>query len=80
MGKEFAAWWLSGPATLLWDDVASHNKFAARAVEMAWARNADQLAVRAAMTAWRKGSGLWRALAPRVDGGTLQFFRSNRKK
>ena len=51
------------PSTLLWDEVSSHNKLAARAVKVAWARIADHLAMRAAVTAWRNGSGLWRALA-----------------
>ena len=51
------------PSTLLWEDVSSHNKLATRAVKVAWARRADHLAMRAAVTAWRQGSGLWRALA-----------------
>ena len=51
------------PSTLLWEEVSSHNKLAARAVKVAWAKRADHLAMRAAVTAWRKGSGLWRALA-----------------
>ena len=50
-------------STLLWEEMSSHNKLFARAVKVAWARRADHLAMRAAVTAWRKGSGLWRALA-----------------
>ena len=39
------------PSTLLWVDVSSHNKLAARAVKVAWARRADHLAMRAAVMA-----------------------------
>ena len=50
-------------STLLWEKMSSHNKLFARVVKVAWARRADHLAMRAAVTAWRKGCWLWRALA-----------------
>ena len=44
---------------------------------MAWARIVDHVALRAAVTAWRKGSELWRALALARWRRTLQLFRSS---
>lgn len=50
---------------------------AAKAVKVAWARIVDHLALRAAVTAWRKGSGLWRVFALARWRRTLQLLRSS---
>ena len=50
------------PSMLLWEDVSSHNKLAARAVKVPRTRSAEHLAMRATVTAWRNGQAGWTRL------------------